>query len=111
MYEVSNMTWLRDSNTHCGGRSQNCHNLKILSGFFNDVRSGIKTSEIRKADRDFSAGDEIIFSPVCKNGNAVPSKTRLVCLITHIVRGGEFGIHEDYDMLSIRLIREERKQN
>ncbi|MDT9683339.1 DUF3850 domain-containing protein [Streptomyces sp. TRM76323] len=35
------------------------HELKLDSKFWNDVRSGIKTFEIRKNDRKFKVGDVI----------------------------------------------------
>lgn len=36
------------------------HKLKILPKYFNDVRSGIKTFEIRKNDRNFQVGDFLL---------------------------------------------------
>ncbi len=83
------------------------HKLKIRARYFDDIRCGDKTAEIRYAkDRDFNVGDLIEFAPVNDHGIQA-SCVRLTCEITHIVRGGEYGIHEDYDMLSIKLIKDE----
>lgn len=38
------------------------HELKLDDEYFNDVRDGIKTFEIRKNDRDFQAGDLLALS-------------------------------------------------
>lgn len=35
------------------------HNLKIKPEFFEKVRRGIKTAELRKNDRDFQTGDTL----------------------------------------------------
>lgn len=83
------------------------HQLKIRARYFVDIQSGVKTAEIRYAkDRDFNVGDLIEFAPVNDHG-VQASCVRLTCEITHIVRGGHYGIHEDYDMLSIKLIKDE----
>lgn len=36
------------------------HDLKLVQPFFNDVLTGKKKFEIRKNDRDFKIGDELI---------------------------------------------------
>ena len=82
------------------------HHLKIHVPYFIAVRYGYKTAEIRKADRYFKIGDEILFTPVLCEGSPADIKIKLNCLITRVVRGGQFGIRKGYDMLSIKLISE-----
>lgn len=36
------------------------HELKCLTGFFQDVISGLKTFEIRKNDRGYAVGDKLL---------------------------------------------------
>jgi ASC-1-like (ASCH) protein len=36
------------------------HHLKLHSDYFKDVKSGLKTFEIRKNDRDYQVGDRLI---------------------------------------------------
>lgn len=36
------------------------HELKILPDYFDDVKNGIKTFEIRKNDRGYQVGDSLI---------------------------------------------------
>lgn len=43
------------------------HDLKILPDYFGEVRSGLKTFEIRKNDRNFRLGDRL-FLREYKNG-------------------------------------------
>lgn len=38
------------------------HRLKILPEYYEPVRLGIKTFEIRKNDRDYAVGDQLILS-------------------------------------------------
>lgn len=46
------------------------HQLKIRADFADRVLSGEKTFELRKNDRDFQRGDEIIFQVVWLSGSA-----------------------------------------
>lgn len=41
------------------------HELKIKEEYFKDIRSGKKTFELRKNDRDYQVGDLIHFVRVC----------------------------------------------
>lgn len=62
------------------------HELKIWPEHFEPVRSGLKTAEFRKDDRDFKAYDIILFrefSPATQQytGNECPA------VIHHVTRG------------------------
>lgn len=81
------------------------HQLKIRADFADRVLSGEKTFEIRKNDRDFQRGDEIIFQVVWLSGSAYE-----VCeehpldgkayTITYVLSG--WGLKEDYVALGIK---------
>ncbi|OCJ43517.1 hypothetical protein A6U95_20370 [Serratia sp. 14-2641] len=73
------------------------HELKILPEFFNAVISGHKKAEIRKADRLFSAGDELWLREwTVKNGYTGRDVYRV---ITHVA--DLMGYAPGYVMLSI----------
>ena len=36
------------------------HNLKTWTPYFNDIRNGVKTFEVRKNDRNYQVGDTLI---------------------------------------------------
>lgn len=46
----------------------NFHELKILECYFEAVRDGRKTFEIRKNDRDFRTGDYLILREIYQGG-------------------------------------------
>ena len=79
----------------------NVHDLKIQSQHFKDVVSGIKKAEIRKDDRGFNAGDYLQLNEI--NSEGVPTGEGVRVRITHIFRGGEYGISKEYCVLSISL--------
>lgn len=42
------------------GRDGKLHDLKTWPVYFREVESGVKTFEVRRDDRDFEAGDELL---------------------------------------------------
>jgi hypothetical protein len=75
------------------------HELKILPEFYNDILSGKKNFEIRKADRDFQEGDKIIL----KECDGVFTGRELERWIGYIHRGnGEYGLSEGYCILGLK---------
>lgn len=77
------------------------HELKILSKYFERVRNDKKTFEIRKNDRDFQTGDEIIlneFDGIQYTGRNVRGK------ITYVFHGGEYGLDIGYCIFSFKII-------
>ncbi|MBU3823862.1 MAG: DUF3850 domain-containing protein [Candidatus Oceanisphaera merdipullorum] len=77
------------------------HELKIQSQHYNDVVSGIKKAEIRKDDRGFSIGDYLKLNEIGAAG--LHTGASVLVLVTHILRGGPFGLPESYCVLSISL--------
>jgi hypothetical protein len=71
------------------------HELKILPEFYEDVMSGFKTFEVRKADRDFRIGDLIKLNewePYEKKYTG----SSMVYTIGYILGGGSYGIESGY---------------
>lgn len=77
------------------------HQLKTLPEYFQLVRDGIKTFEVRKNDRDFKQGDILIlqeYDPSLDNpftGNCITIQTGF------ILYGGQYGIDSEYCVISL----------
>ena len=76
------------------------HQIKLLIDFCEPVLSGEKTFEVRKNDRGYQKGDEIIFIPVDKEGNPEehPIENK-VYKINYVLSG--WGIERDFVVFSI----------
>lgn len=98
------------------------HKLKIQEPWTSRVRTGEKTAEVRKHDRDFQAGDLLELIPANSAGNPIhewverdaagrflneyrrlePIRAR----ITHVLPASQFpGITAGYCVLSIEVTR------
>lgn len=78
--------------------------LKILPEYFQPVKYGLKTFEVRSTkDRSFKVGERLLlreYNAACGEytGDSV------TVLVTYILDGGNYGIAEGYAVLSIRLL-------
>lgn len=78
------------------------HKLKTHPEFFINVFSGIKTFEIRKDDRDFKIGDELLLEEFLPKGDY--TGRNLHRRIDYILKGGQFGIETGFVALAISKI-------
>lgn len=87
-------------------RPKQFHGLKCLSQFFDAIVSGTKTSEVRRDDRGYQVGDVMILNRI--NGEFPeildPQCTPVVCEITHVLRGEEWGIVKGFVVLSFKKL-------
>lgn len=85
------------------------HKLKCHSEYFHKVKGGLKNFEIRKDDRNYCEGDELLLEEF------VPEKDRMgnegyytghIChrRVDYILRGGKFGLEEGYVILSLSKV-------
>ena len=75
------------------------HNLKILPKYFEAVKSGEKTFELRKADRDYKVGDWLHL----REWNGEYTGRYCYRKIKYIYKGtGEYGLAEGYWILGIK---------
>jgi ParB family chromosome partitioning protein len=86
------------------------HSLKIWPSYFDAIKSGAKTFEYRKNDRDFAVGDVLLlqeYDPI--RGVSVPglgyTGRRLTAKITYVAQG-VFGIPDGYCVMSIADVAE-----
>jgi hypothetical protein len=79
------------------------HELKIWPQWFDAVRQGLKTYEVRKDDRGFSVGDILVLEEFKPGVGAYTGRT-LERRITHILRGNDgeaVGLREGYCVVGI----------
>ena len=80
------------------------HKLKTWPPYFQQVKSGKKTFEIRKNDRDFKSGDILILKEWNRNEGKYTGD-QLQKEVTSVYRplpGGSFGLKEGHCVMSIR---------
>jgi hypothetical protein len=75
------------------------HRLKTWPKHFNDILCGLKTFEVRRDDRGFQVGDTLILEEYDRTRKY--SGRYLTRKVTHLLRGGEFGIEEGHVVMSI----------
>ena len=82
------------------------HYLKLQAEYFDAVKNGIKTFEIRRNDRDFRLGDTLDL--MCFNGEKlVFSRPNLIVYVTYILTHEQFpdGVPEGYVVMGIRRVK------
>jgi hypothetical protein len=78
------------------------HELKTWPAYFADLRSGKKTFELRKNDRDYQVGDRLILREYDPHKDRYTGK-KLVRRVTHVLRyAPAFGLEVGYAILSIK---------
>ena len=79
------------------------HELKTWPEFFMVVKSGIKTFEVRKNDRAYKIGDELLLREFDNNKQEY---TGQIChrRISYILKGGGFGIDSDTVVLGLQYL-------
>jgi len=75
------------------------HKLKIDTEHFADVVAGKKRSEVRYNDRDYKSNDLLVLQEF--DGEKLTGN-ELRVVITHVLKGGQYGIANEYVVLSIR---------
>jgi len=75
------------------------HDLKILPEFYQAVKKGEKTFEVRKNDRDFKKYDVIILREW--DGKNYTGKW-IAKKIGYVLPGGQFGVEEGYVVLGLK---------
>ena len=74
------------------------HELKTEKKYYDRVVTGEKKFELRKNDRDFQVGDEIILIEMVEDGTLAIDGIRLA--IKYILHGPLFGLEAGYCILN-----------
>ena len=77
------------------------HELKTIQPFFERVRLGEKTSELRLNDRDFQSGDTLILKEFDTRTGLYGGNIRV--LVTHVLLNYQ-GLKKGYCMLSFKIL-------
>lgn len=86
------------------------HELKTLAPYWDALRTGEKTFEVRRDDRGFQRGDTLKLyrmdpdAPHLVETFADGSRFVLRFLITYILTGGQFGIEPGYVVMGLRKL-------
>jgi hypothetical protein len=78
------------------------HELKTWPEYYAAIEKGEKTFEIRKNDRDFKKGDEVVlkeWNPITENytGNS------MTFCVGHVITDTRWGLQEGYCVMSILI--------
>lgn len=79
------------------------HSLKTLQPYFNDVKSGSKTFEIRKNDRNFEIGDTILLQEYHDGGYTGAVIRRIITYV--LIDAEQFGLMDEYAILGIKELK------
>lgn len=79
------------------------HELKTWPQYFEAVVEGRKTFELRKNDRNFQIGDFLLLKQYLPKTDKY-SGEEVVCKITYMLTGGQFGLEEGHCILGIKLL-------
>lgn len=90
---------------------KNLHLLKCESQYFQAVKSGAKSFELRLDDRDFQVGgflllQETVFDYLEGRVKYSDALAALLAEITYKLTGPKFGLNEGWAILGIRVLAE-----
>lgn len=79
---------------------QRVHDLKVWPEFFLPIVRGEKTCDVRLDDREYAAGDVLRLREYDPQTNLYTGR-ETARRVTHVLRGGSFGIAPEYVVLSM----------
>lgn len=77
------------------------HALKTWTEFYKSIESGEKRFEVRKADRPFRVGDDLLLQEWNNKDNCYTGK-ECKLRIVYILSGGQFGIQDGYCVMGLK---------
>lgn len=76
------------------------HKLKTWPDYFKAVKSGEKKFEIRKNDRNFRVGDELILEEYLPHAKQYTGN-KILKIVTYVFAGGSFGLDPGFCVMSL----------
>jgi hypothetical protein len=78
------------------------HDLKLAEDLFSAISTGVKSFELRRNDRDFQVGDELVLRSW--NGTSYTGESCRV-VVTYVIDGERFGaLQPGFVCMSIRVL-------
>ncbi|APY09878.1 hypothetical protein BWZ22_00855 [Seonamhaeicola sp. S2-3] len=77
------------------------HEIKITPNYFEAVKKGIKPWEIRKNDRNYKVGDNIILKEYDLKLKKYTGR-RISGWIEYILEGGKYGLSQGFVIMTIK---------
>lgn len=78
------------------------HIIKTVQPFFSQVKAGIKTFELRRNDRDYQVGDEVILREYDMMHETF-SGDKIKCIITYVLKD-RVGLDDAFCIFSFKQI-------
>lgn len=76
--------------------------LKTNTKEFQDIFDGLKLYELRRNDRDYQVGDQLILLEYDQFKEEY-SEREIHCTVIHITKGGKWGLHKGHCVMGIFL--------
>lgn len=80
------------------------HKLKTWKPYFEEIFKDNKDFELRKNDRDFKVGDELLLQE-WDNETQLYTGREILVYVNYMLEGGQFGLEEGYVIMNIRSYR------
>lgn len=77
------------------------HELKVWTAYYPDIVKGIKSFEVRRNDRNFLVGDELLLREWDELEDAYTGR-QCKRIVTYIFQGGKFGLEPGYVVMAIK---------
>lgn len=84
------------------------HELKTDPEMFKAVHKGVKTYEIRRNDRNYKEGDELLLKETVYTGEEMSQGAELLytgrslsVLVVHVLHGPVYGLVDDWCIMSV----------
>lgn len=78
------------------------HELKTWPKFFAALRSGSKTFEVRRADRNFRVGDTLILREWDPSRSEFTEAAPLMRTVTYVMHGPAFGVEDGFCVMAVQ---------
>ena len=81
------------------------HDIKCLETWFNLAKTGYKTCEVRRNDRDYQSGDLLVLREWIKKTGQYTGEF-IIGIITHVLNDADFteGLQPGYCVLSYKML-------
>ena len=79
------------------------HELRTWPEYFQSILTGAKAFEVRKDDRGFEEGDELVLMEYDPKACAY-SGAHIRARVTYVLHGGSFGVEDGFVVMSIRTL-------